>query len=399
MASIKLLQASDGTGNASTATVTMVRTAGSSTIHVDTVENIPDFFNGTMGTPHTFTDPVTGETITVISEATAVDFQGHPDSGNIEIDTIADGYTDLGSAVGDIVVIKPTTQWAEELVGVLQKAHNDDGSLKNAAIIYQPLALDHVASGCVWSGDSYGSTKAASMTSGSVYINGALLTVAAVTARVFTASRDTYVYLTDNGDGTAAFTYQEVTNNNASPAAPSNSVLIAIIVTGASNIANAGSVNQGQDEKVLPIASSIPYCICDSLGNRICRRNPTETRRGFMTKTSSSTLFTTGYVTFLTVVAKSRGRSVMAKYDALIRNAGSGAGNNVDLKVQCDGVDVTPNINVLSADLGTPNEGNTDDFKVSSTPAAGVHTWTLQGKANAGSSVYMDQANLEIEEP
>jgi hypothetical protein len=134
MASINLIKASDGTGNASTATVQTVRNSGVTTIIVDTVNNIPATFMGSMGTPHTFVDPVTSEEITVISEATAVDFTGHVSGANLEIDSIAPGYTDLGSAVGDIVVIRPTTAWADNIATVLAVAHNDNGTLKNGAI-------------------------------------------------------------------------------------------------------------------------------------------------------------------------------------------------------------------------------------------------------------------------
>lgn len=134
MASIKLIKASDGTGDASVATIQSVRSAGATTLAVDTVENIPAYFCGSMGTPHTFTDPVTSETITTISEATAVDFEGHVDGSNLEIDTIAPGYTDAGSAVNDIVIIKPTTQYADNLAAVLAVSHDDDGTLKDGAV-------------------------------------------------------------------------------------------------------------------------------------------------------------------------------------------------------------------------------------------------------------------------
>lgn len=136
------------------------------------------------------------------------------------------------------------------------------------------FAYDYVVSGCVWSGDAYGSTRNASMTAGVVVINGNPITVALVTARPFTASRDTYIDVLDNGDGTGLLVYTEVTNNNTSPALAANSIRIGIIVTGASNIANVGSVNQGEETKVLPIASSIPYTVTDSLGNLICPRDP-----------------------------------------------------------------------------------------------------------------------------
>lgn len=128
MASINLIKGSDGTGNAATAIVSTLRAPSASTLIVSTVDNIPATFYASMGTPHTFTDPVTGETITVISEATAVDFRGHVDGINLEIDAIAPGYTDAGSAVGDIIVIRPITEWANNVADVLAEEHKDDGT-------------------------------------------------------------------------------------------------------------------------------------------------------------------------------------------------------------------------------------------------------------------------------
>jgi microcystin-dependent protein len=113
------IRASNGSANASLMTVQTLRTAPATTILVNTVAGVPTTFIGSMGTPHTFTDPVTGETITIISDATAVDFAGHVDSGHIEIDEIAPGYTDLGSKVGDIIVIRPVTRWADLLAEYL----------------------------------------------------------------------------------------------------------------------------------------------------------------------------------------------------------------------------------------------------------------------------------------
>ncbi|MES2367794.1 MAG: phage tail protein [Pseudomonadota bacterium] len=135
MASIEQIKGSDGSGNANLATIQNTRSPGATTIIVDTVLGINGAgFMGSMGTPHTFTDPVTSETITVISEATAVDFSGHVDGSNLEIDDIAPGYTDAGSAVGDIVIIRPTTQWSDNVAEVLEAAHNDDGTLNTTAI-------------------------------------------------------------------------------------------------------------------------------------------------------------------------------------------------------------------------------------------------------------------------
>lgn len=139
MASITSLKASDGSGNASVATVQSVRSPLATTLVVDTVQGINSSFHATMGTPHTFVDPVTSETITVISEASAVDFQGHVDGGNLEIDTIAPGFTDAGSAVNDIVIIKPTTQWADQVASVMAVSHDDDGTLKAGAVTPEKL--------------------------------------------------------------------------------------------------------------------------------------------------------------------------------------------------------------------------------------------------------------------
>jgi len=136
MASIEQLKASDGSGNANVATVQSTRAALATTIVVDTVLGINGAgFSGSMGTPHTFTDPVTSETITVISEATCVDFVGHVDGSNLEIDTIAPGYTDNGSEIGDIVIIRPTTQWGDNVAAVLEVTLEDNGELQPAAPI------------------------------------------------------------------------------------------------------------------------------------------------------------------------------------------------------------------------------------------------------------------------
>ena len=96
------------------------------------------------------------------------------------------------------------------------------GSLTEAGAVHSTMraetVFDHINSGCVWSGDAYASTRNASCTAGIVYLSGKRLTVAAVTARSFTASKDVYCDLSDNGDGTAVWNYTDGTTNAASPA-------------------------------------------------------------------------------------------------------------------------------------------------------------------------------------
>ena len=140
---------------------------------------------------------------------------------------------------------------------------------------------DHVSSGIVISGDSYGVNKNYSITSGVVYIAGERCTVAAVSAQTVGASKDRYIDLRSNGDGTASYITNEVANNAASQALVAGDVRVGIVVAGATTIADAGSVNQGQENKILPIASSIPYQVTDSLGNLICPRDPNRKILGY----------------------------------------------------------------------------------------------------------------------
>lgn len=140
MNSLDYIPASDGAANASLMTVTSVRAALATTIQVNTVANVPAKFYGSYGEPHTFTDPVTSETITIISEATAVDFAGHVDGSNIEIDEIAPGYTDNGNEVGDIVILRPVTEWSNNLHNVIKnRAINPVGSVVDFAGSTAPL--------------------------------------------------------------------------------------------------------------------------------------------------------------------------------------------------------------------------------------------------------------------
>ena len=114
-----------------------------------------------------------------------------------------------------------------------------------------------------------------------VWIGGVRLAVAAVFGRSFTASDDTYVDLQNNGDGTASITYSAQSNNNAGGAmvlgnsgTTANTIRIAIVCAGSSNIANAAHINQGDPACVVPIVSSVAYSVTDSLGNLIYPTTP-----------------------------------------------------------------------------------------------------------------------------
>lgn len=155
--------------------------------------------------------------------------------------------------------------------------------------IRSEMEFDYIASGGVWSGDSYAASRNASMTALVCYINGQRGTVSAVTARAFTASKDTYVDIL-NTAGVFSLVYTEVANNAASPALAANSIRLAIIVTDATDIQDVGSINQGEQNKVLPVASNNYYTVTDSLGNLICPRDPNRKILGFRRMTSTFTV-------------------------------------------------------------------------------------------------------------
>lgn len=69
------------------------------------------------------------------------------------------------------------------------------------------------------------------ISAGTSYVNGYRV-VTNATSKTYTASKDTYVYIDING----AFQYQEVANGASQPSDPSNSLLLALVVTDSDNI-------------------------------------------------------------------------------------------------------------------------------------------------------------------
>lgn len=103
MTNFAALAASDGAGEAVRATVQSPgRSIGSSVIPVNASTNWPTgqciITTGTLQSNNTITNVQV--------------FYGTASGTNITIDSFAPGYTDLGNAAGEVVVIKPTTEWA-----------------------------------------------------------------------------------------------------------------------------------------------------------------------------------------------------------------------------------------------------------------------------------------------
>lgn len=285
------LKVGDGSGDASLMHIDANRSIGATTLSVDTISGVPAKFVGTTGNllPSGLIDP-----------STKKDFYGHTSGSDLIIDGFLPGSTDTGNTEGQVVIIKPNTHWANMAAQFIMNATGngtpedvtfDDvsaTSVSSATVattgnitekgntltqMRKDMTPDFFVSGGIWTGDAYGSTRAASMTALVCYINGQRGTISAVTARVFTASKDTYIDVL-NSSGVFSLVYTEVSNNAASPALAANSLRLGVVVTGASNIAAATSINQGQPSRTVPTTTNLYQSGTDSLGNKINKRNP-----------------------------------------------------------------------------------------------------------------------------
>jgi hypothetical protein len=275
-----------------------------------------------------------------------------------------------------------------------------DGKGTGYAVARNPeLTYDFVvpATG-VWSGLSYGATLTAAMTAATCYINGRRIVIAAIATRTFTASKDTYIDILDNLDGTGTVVYTEVANNAASPALASNSLRIGIIVTGAT-IAAVGSVNQGEENKVLPIASSVPYAVTDSLGNLICPRDP---NRKLIGSRYTTTQFTTASGTDVQVtgvqvpINLATARKVKISCNANYFNSNVGA-TNATMSVIDGTVGVGSSVLTSTLQNNGAGQGNTQTpFKII-TLTAGFHNLSLALRSAASTAVINGDIGVTVE--
>lgn len=113
MSTYAALVASDGSGEAIRATVQSPgRSIGSSVIPVNSITNWPT--GQCIVTTGTLQPNDTINNVQV--------FYGTASSSEVTINSFAPGYTDLGNAAGDVVVIKPTTEWANLMAKFVMNA-------------------------------------------------------------------------------------------------------------------------------------------------------------------------------------------------------------------------------------------------------------------------------------
>jgi hypothetical protein len=243
------------------------------------------------------------------------------------------------------------------------------------------LSFDYVASGCVWSGDSYGGSLNASMTAGVVYIGGKRVVVAIVTAHAFTASKDTYVYV----DNTGLVTYNPQVNNTTSPALPASSILLGIIVS-AATIATVASVNQGQETMIVPLISSVALSVTDSLGNLICPRDPNRKLLGYRQIIVNASTTTIAQITGLTcTVIIPTGRKVQVAFHCgVVTNSGA----NVNTASIWDAA-VGVGVQIGQGNSFNSSTGNLDlDFSVPTTSTLASRTYNIGGAATGGTTTW-----------
>lgn len=249
--------------------------------------------------------------------------------------------------------------------------------------------FDFVASGCVWTADAVASTRLASMTAGVVYIGGKRIAISAVTSRTFTASKDVYVDV----DNTGTITYTDGTTNAASGALAVNSIRLAIIVVGASSIATSASINQGQEDRVLPIASSIPYAVTDSLGNLICPRDPNRKLLGYRQVITDFSTASTSYVDItglnFNAIPPAGRKTVASAHVGVGFNGTSGDGGGMNI------VDVTAGATLdESQALSAATNGvfNLNPNVTYTPPAGGSRNFKSQFKAITGGTVHTNSS-------
>jgi hypothetical protein len=134
MSDYQYLPASNGSGDAPLMHLTVNRTIGSTVYTVDSVVNVPTNFIATCGTLLStgFIDPTT-----------MVNFKGHVSGSTLIIDGFEPGSSDTGNTTGQVIVIKPTTGWANRVSTFINDATNTGIKDPNSNLW---LALGYVTS-------------------------------------------------------------------------------------------------------------------------------------------------------------------------------------------------------------------------------------------------------------
>lgn len=243
-------------------------------------------------------------------------------------------------------------------------AMKDSGNLEK---FRADAKISFIASGLVWSALT---GLNGSMTLGQYYSNsGILLPITGITSYAFTASRDTYISIGQNG----SIGYSVVNNNAAQPALPANSNWLAKVVTSASAVTSVTDMRQ-----TAPIAShnidfaTLPISINSFAGITV-------------TATSYTDI---GLNTTATIRDSGKALVIISTYK--MSNASAGAETWLSYSVSGASSIVSSNdrsIMIQSASANLPQIGGSFSGVITGlTP--GSNTFNVQGKVSTGNGFF-----------
>jgi len=107
---------------------------------------------------------------------------------------------------------------------------------------------------------------------------------------------------------------------------------------------------------------------------------------------------TTSYVTYATKTVSSTGGRVQIEWGVVAYNGNSGANRTLDVKLICDSVEVDSITDLWLMYVSGQNPRFVNNFTFEHTPSAGSHTYELQFKASANTSVLLLDNFINISE-
>lgn len=221
---------------------------------------------------------------------------------------------------------------------------------------------------------------------GVAIVNGKYVAVSS-TGITVTASKDTYIYLKDDG---TIVTTNNVANNGTSPACTTNSdgsnaLLLGILISSGTAIT---TVNQGSPTAVLPLVSSVAYSVCDGLGNLIYPTSPTPTLIGYRQVVAAQTGITTNVaLTGLSVpVIVPAGRRIRIR--SFIPNINATLANTGPVLNTYDGT-TTAGTLIQSAAIFMTSAGTANSMvsECIQSPATGLKNYIVSLSSNNATSV------------
>ncbi len=248
-----------------------------------------------------------------------------------------------------------------------------------------------------------------------------------VTAADATYARKDIVYITINdssaGDGSGALTAPVLYlagTPSASPVAPTLPVRSFLVGTISVPISGGGSptvvlnpVRFAAAGGILPVADDAERVALttyeglrvDQLDiDRTYRHNGTRWGQAALTRLGQGSLgavatlaAAASWTDIATVTATSMGGEVTIDLDVTLINANSGDHRTATIRVICDGAEVD-SWSFFCQYIATSNVPTFPSLQVFHTPAAGAHTWKVQGNANVGSAVQAVKGSMTVTE-